>query len=231
MPRLLKERSLLIVACGRSGTLYVCRLFRKIGIDLGHEHVGKFGCCSMYFVPNHSDFSIVNHGQKVPIHKGESKQDFKFEHIWHQVRHPLPTIDSLAKAFTQKVRLWTHEALGVPLPGTSGKRRCKMEDKIHWAMHYWVINNRLCEAQSEWTYRLEAIPWEQMLDRIGIEQIPIPDVSTTTNRSLRFAMRSKAQVKEIKKHIHDTQWNTLRRINRDLAEEIKEMAVAYGYKN
>lgn len=98
IPRLLKRRPLLIVACGRSGTLYVCRLFHKIGIDLGHEHVGKFGCCSMYFVPNNSDFSIVNHGQKVPIHRGESKQDFKFEHIWHQVRHPLPTIDSLAKS-------------------------------------------------------------------------------------------------------------------------------------
>lgn len=231
MPKVLKRRQLLILACGRSGTLYVCRLFRKIKIDLGHERVGDFGCCSMYFASNQSDFSIVNQGQKVPIHGGESKQDFRFKHIWHQVRHPLPTIDSLAKAFTQKVRLWTHEAIGVPLPGTSGNRRCEMEDKIHWAMHYWVINNRLCEDQANWTYRLEDIPWDHMLDRLGIAQVPIPDVSRTINRSLRFAMRSKAQVEEIKKRMYDTQWNTLYRINRSLTEEIKEMAVVYGYKN
>ena len=228
MPRVLK-RNLLVLGCGRSGTLYTCKVFAKAGMDLGHERVGTFGCCSMYFVTPKTDCSAVSNGQRTPIHKDEKREDYEFKHVWHQIRHPLKTIDSLAKSFSRKVRIWTHEQLGVALPGKSGNFQCSLEDKIAWAMSYWVINNELCEKQADWTYKIEVFPWEEMCNKLGLGNRGMPNVSTTTNRGLRFAFKSKLQSDHIRETMHDTTWDTLRKADPSLMSQVKNLAEHYGY--
>lgn len=223
------DRKLLILATGRSGTLYVSKVFRKAGMDLGHEAVGQYGTCSMYFIPPRTDVSSINDGQKVKIHYQEDRSQFQFEHVWHQVRDPLKTIDSLAKSFTLKVRRWTAAYCGAQLPGTSGISRATLEDKLQWAMWYWIKGNLMAQTQARWTYRLEELPWKEMMRRLDEPPQPLPKVGVTTNRGLRFAFKSREASEEVRRTMYDTTWGLLRRIDRPLADVCAAMAAGYGY--
>lgn len=229
------KKKLLILACGRSGTLYTTKMFKKAGLDLGHETVGDFGTCSMYFVRDKTDCRLVNKNQAEGIHIGQCRSMYDFEHVWHQVREPLKCIDSLAKCFSRKVRLWTNDQLGIDLPGRSREFQCSLDDKIHWAMHYYYVNNKMCEAQAEWTYRLEGIGPEtfwHMCEKLDVIPDNIkPQVSDTTNRGLRFAFKSKEQSQVIRETIYDTTWNTLAKINEPLAKKIRTLSRSYGYRS
>lgn len=228
----MQTRKLLILACGRSGTLYTSKVFRGVGLDLGHEKVGAYGTCSMYFVTPETNCATVNAHQKVPIHDGENRADYEFEHVWHQVRHPLAAIDSLAKAFTRKVRVWTGEQLHFHMPGRSAELRCPLEDRLRWAMRYWIENNKRCEEQSEWTYRVEDFPWVAMQARLCISPLyPLPVISTTTNRSLRYAFKTVVQTKDINEKMYDTTWSTLDALDAGLTLDIRILAASYGYPN
>jgi hypothetical protein len=230
MSKAILKRKLLVIGCGRSGTSYTTKIFKEIGLDLAHERLGKFGTCSMYMVTPITDCSIVNKGQKEGIHHGECRSKIEFEHVWHQVRDPLKCIDSLAKSFTRKVRVWTGEQVGVTLPGRSDQLQCSSEDKLHWAMNYWYTNNLLCQSQAEWTYRLEDYPWSEMLTRLNLAEFPLPDISQTVNRGLRFAFKSKEQSEEIKRTIYNTSWETLSSVDKSLTAKIRKLARTYGYK-
>lgn len=223
------KRQLLIIGTGRSGTLYTSRVFRAAGLDLQHERMGVFGCVSMYFVPFVTDCSIVNDGQKQPIHDGEHRTDYEFAHIWHQVRDPLKTIDSLAKSFTRKVRVWTARQLHVSMPGLSSELRCPFEDKLVWALRYWVDANLLCEMQTAWRFRVEEFPWSEMQSRLGLDVGELPVVKTTTNRNLRYAMKSKEQIQRINDEMYNTTWDRLLSLDVAYAKKAQQMAVVYGY--
>ncbi len=228
----MKKRKLLILACGRSGTAYISKVFQKLGYDLGHERVGEYGCCSMYFVTPTTDCSIVNKGQKTGIHVKECRSDFEFEHIFHQVRHPLKAIESLAGSFTRKVRLWTHTELNVCLPGKAEDYQCPYEDKLHWAMHYWLDNNELCQEQAEFTYQLESVEnyWKKLADTLNLYPVPeFPTIKQNTNQGLRFAFKTKEQVAIIKQNLHTTTWTDLERVNPTLTKRIKRLGKSYGY--
>ena len=227
-----QHRPLCILACGRSGTLYTSQTFRAAGMDLGHEAVGAFGTVSMYFPFPDPDLSLINHHQAKPLHVGECRNDFRFDHIWHQVRHPLRAIDSMAGAFTRKVRLWTSEALEFDLPGESGELRCSIEDKRLWAMHYWFLNNQLCECQAAFTYRVEnmGFEWPVLMRKLGQREPALfPNVDTTTNRSLRYAFKSNRR-KQIDRDMYQLTWSDLYDLDRPLARRIRDMARGYGYR-
>jgi len=66
---------LLVTGCGRSGTQYASAVFKAVGLDVGHESVGKNGTV---------DWHRVNDGEA-------------FDVIFHQVRNPLHTIGSLTR--------------------------------------------------------------------------------------------------------------------------------------
>lgn len=223
------RRKLLITGCGRSGTLYLSRVFRKAGMDVRHESVGKYGCCSMYFITDTTDCSIVNEGQKVRIHESECRSQFSFDHVWYVVRHPLRTIDSLAKSFTRKVRRWTGDQLGVPTDGAE-KLAPSFEEKVRWAARYWVVGTEMAVAQSTWGFRIEDFPWEEALDRLGEPRRPLPFVSKTTNRGLRFAFKSKEAAAKIREEIYGVEWKTLADIGEGLEGRVREVARRVGYR-
>lgn len=186
-----------IIGCGRSGTKYTSTVFKKLKYDLGHESLGDFGIVTMYWLGNPKEVNVAGKGQKIQI---ESIEGIDFEHTWHQTREPIKCIESLAKSFTLKVRLWTHHALGVPLPGRSGYLQCPYEDKLAWATEYYIEGNLRAKKQASWTYKLEEFPWESMLRKLRLPQQELPVVSDTTNRGLRFAFKTKAQCEAIRRH-------------------------------
>lgn len=234
MPKLVKakqKRKLLILACGRSGTQYISKVWKKAGLDFGHEHVLSDGCVSMYFCLPHADISAFNTSNKHAVHPNEYREDFEFEHIWHQVRDPLKAIDSMAKAFNSTVRRWTQDHMGIDA-GNAYKRQCSIEDKYLWAMRYYLQGNELMAQQAQLTYRLESLQniwWAPLCDKLGLGLPLFPNVSSTTNRGLRFAFKSKEQAAEIRETLYDTSWETLKRVDKTLAGEIRERTREWGY--
>ena len=75
---------LLITGCARSGTGYASLLFKKMGLDIGHEEYGADGISSWLFAVD---------AENVPW--GPSRKDVKFGKVFHQVRHPLKAIGSI----------------------------------------------------------------------------------------------------------------------------------------
>ena len=46
-----KDKDLLIIGCGRSGTKYIASLLREMGVDIKHETPGRHGSSNWYFTP------------------------------------------------------------------------------------------------------------------------------------------------------------------------------------
>ena len=76
-------KGLIIIGCGRSGTTYTAKLFRKNGYKIGHERLKVNGIASWYLV---SDQQKELFGPSLHSIK---KTDFP---IVHQVRNPIDAI-------------------------------------------------------------------------------------------------------------------------------------------
>jgi hypothetical protein len=205
-------------------------VFRTAGYDLGHERVGEFGTISMYFPFPNPDLSLINEGQAKPLHPNECRDDFRFAHVWHQIRHPLRAIDSMAGSFTRKVRLWTAQTCEFDLPGEAGELRASLDDKIRWAMRYWYHNNLICRNQAELTFRLEDFPWDVMLRRLGLPAQPLPEVSTSINRGLRYAFKASRR-KQIDRDMYKLTWTRLYTLDPFYARRCMTLARQCGYPN
>lgn len=225
------KRKLLILSTGRSGTKYVAKLFTKAGLAIGHEQVHTGGTATHFFFVDRIDTSMFNQS-KAPIHSGENREDYQFERVWYQVRNPLKTVDSIAKCFNHKMRLWSHNNLGVDLPGTSGKIRTTLEDKIRWAVKYITTCHKLGVNQADKVYQVEQIAheWPNLLTEIGLPPCSVPKVSVTTNRSLRFAFKSKDQSAEIRRTMYQVTWSKLNKLCPSDTEELRDFAERFGYK-
>ena len=70
-----------MTGCGRSGTNYLAVFLEKSGYEIFHERLGQDGVVSWPMTVN----SLSPWG---PI------SEESFQHIFHQVRHPLPVLTS-----------------------------------------------------------------------------------------------------------------------------------------
>jgi hypothetical protein len=120
----------------------------------------------------------------------------------HQVRHPLKQI---ASNITHNSWGFIDQVLDLP------------DKKLLGCMQYWLMWNQMCEDFCVWRYQIERLPdvWDEFLGRIGHNSCPLPEVPTNTNKS--------------KNLIHRLTWADLFNKDRQLAEEIRDMAVRYGY--
>ena len=173
-----------------------------------------FGCPATYYP---ADF-----------HEGDNFSNTKFEHIWHQVKEPLTCIGSLRDNFAghKKTREWLHEFMQIPL----------IDDKLEWAMSYYHRANKYFSQMADWTYQVEQLPehWEAFKTDLDIDpEREFPKASTTMNRSVRFAFKSKEEYTKIKKSLEDGSgyptWDDLYEKNEALASRIATLADKYGY--
>lgn len=218
-----EKRKLLIVATGRAGTKWSARAWQKMGLKIGHEYVDTGGSCTRFFAvdgTNHPLFAQESPKGRMS-HQGERRSDFEFEHIWHQVRHPLTCITSLSLAFPRSAFEWYARYASIDP---------HHPDMRYVAMQFWFEWNKLCEDYASTTYCIEDIDhfWPWMCEELDIKSDgKVPDISRTLNRSKRwsrpFVNRKAIQVAP------DLTWRDLDAIDPILSDLIKVAAERYGY--
>lgn len=192
------KRALLITGCARSGTGFISEFLVANGLDVGHEYDAPFGIVAWTMAPD-CDFSPW----------GPCSYDYHFDHIFHQVRHPLKTI---ASAGNEPPISWNYIRQFIP--------EIEMDDpKIVKGAKYWYYWNLIAEKRAEWTYRIEEIENEvfEMSTRLGVNLEPalLQNIPTNTNT------RGYTDVYT---------WEDLKQaVDEDLYYSIIKMAIRYGY--
>ena len=236
----MKRRLVRIAAAARSGTLYIAGVLRRVGLKVGHEYVGEAGTSSHFFVSSRIPYPVLK--SKSPpgrcVHVGERPQDFSFDHVFHQVRHPLKVVDSLR---------WT--GVNRAMLAACNIADMHTRDSLSRAVRYCYGWNLLCESQAEWMYRIEDIDvvFPEMCNRLGIEPRPVPSVSRTTHHSRRwlnpmyatnvYATKGEGKSARIpypdKRRIVEASpcvsWGDMERAEPEYTPHLKAMAVRYGY--
>jgi hypothetical protein len=142
------RKKLLVTGCARSGTQFSAVLFDQLGLGIGHEKMGRDGIAS---------WCMAVDAEWVPW--GEVRTRFCFEHVFHQVRHPLAVIRS---SLTLKPRSWQFICAHTPCdPG---------DPVIVRAAKYWLYWNLHAEEIATVTFRIESIrsELERLCDGLGI---------------------------------------------------------------
>jgi hypothetical protein len=189
---------LLITGCARSGTTYITEVLRHCGLNVLHEAEGEDGVVSWLMAAR--DF-------KTPY--GPAFYNFRFKHIFHQVREPLKSMSSFT---TESSNAWKFVMKHTP------------QIKAHDAMivkcaKYWYYWNKRAEAKAEWTYRVEDTETAlmEMGERLGLFLDPeaIGKVQRTINHRDREANYTWDEVK--------------RNLRPSLYQKLTDLARRYGY--
>ena len=193
---------LLITGCSRSGTGYISHLMCRAGIDIGHEEYGNDGI---------SSWLLAVDADKMPW--GPTRRNVTFQHIFHQVRHPLKTIGSI----------YTHEpeeSFAYSFSHLPEFECYRGSSKLVRSACYWYGWNLLAEAQAEFTYRVE-----------NVDQA-IPEIARRLGRAVPDDI-----VKTVPTDVNNKGWSRPLRwkdLERNIPEEvytkIVEMAKRYGYE-
>lgn len=114
-------------------------LCQLMGLDVGHERVGKDGCSSFQFAVNTK--RVIFHSAEG--HKG--REHYEFDRIIHVVRHPLDVIASTAFTDMNGAIEWQSGFVPVMLH----------EGKVRQAIQTWLGWNELIEMQTQERIRVE----------------------------------------------------------------------------
>jgi hypothetical protein len=193
------SRPLLITGCARSGTGYISKLMTRCGLDIGHEAWGKDGC---------SSWVMAVDDENPPW--GESSHNVQFDHVFHQVRHPLKVISSVYS--TEPETSWNYISKHIP--------EIKREDShLVKCAKYWYYWNLKAQEKAEFTYRVEDI--DNALKKMGqllhndLDNSAISLVSDKTNT---------------RPHSREFSWKDLEKeLPKDLLKNIQNLASSYGY--
>jgi hypothetical protein len=196
-------KKVLVVGCGRSGTGYIARFFQLSGLDVSHETSrGTQGCSSWYALAHLYGPS------------GLALDNVHFEHVIHQVRHPLDVISSwVINLFNLQNNAW--KLIRQHLPEISSSDSLLVHCAKYW--YYW---NLKAEKIAEWRYCIEDLPsilpeLEEKVDyplNAGVFEI----LSNKTNTWRLISNR--------------ITWETLKQeLPMWLFNELQEMAGRYGY--
>lgn len=227
------RRRILITGCGRSGTKYTAMLLRLMGFDVGHESLGADGIVSWYLAAN-CDSSPY----------GPGSQGLEFDHVFHQVRHPLQVIPSVGSLLEKS---WKFVALhtGIDLE----------EPVLLRSARYWLTWNEFAERKAAWRYRIECLPtlYEEFCRRLGIAADPalLSRLPTTINARPGFLAEWSRRLAEFSyrrktwlgtwahrsllllgghRRTDALTWQQLARLDSGLCEQIRQKAIEYGYE-
>jgi hypothetical protein len=226
------HRKFLVVGAGRSGTKYAAYLLQSLGLDIRHEAAGSDGIVSWYLAAD---------SDSVP--DGPPSSQFVFEHVFHQVRHPLCTIPSLASL---RPDTWSFVARHTP---------CSLDDPLPArCAKLWLHWNEMAEAKAEWRYRIEDLPlvyeefcerFDVPCDRRALDRLP-RDLNTRPPRLETWVYRLETRDYLRRSWAGDRlrklllllggargkpafTWAELDRIDFPLSQRIRRKACEYGY--
>lgn len=203
------ERLLLVTGCARSGTNYISNILQKCGLDIQHEGIGADGS---------SSWVMTVEATSTPW--GPARNDLKFKHIFHQVRHPLKVISSTFT--TEGPKSWGYIMQHIP--------QITAEDPyIVRCAKYWYYWNIKGDELAEWTYRVEDIEqvWDEFEKRLGreLDRSALAEVPKTSNeRKFKPPSRGNNVLEK------DFTWEDLKaKLNPKLYHDIRTLAKKYGY--
>ena len=224
-------RRFLVTGSGRSGTRYTASLLGALGLDVRHESLGSEGVVSWY---------VAADADTVPY--GPPSSRLVFRHVFHQVRHPLRVIPSLA---TLRPETWAFVAHHVPCPPDDPLLVRCAKLWLHW--------NLLAERRAEWRYRIEDLPdiFDEFCRRFGVacdrrvlERVP-RDLNTRPvrlatwfsrleSREYLYRLRLGARLRErllVAGGARSTlTWETLDLVDPELCRRVHLKAREYGYE-
>jgi len=193
--------TLLVTGCGRSGTNYMAALLEVSGYEIFHERLGNDGIVSWTMSVNSlNPCGILSQA--------------RFQHIFHQVRHPLFVITSWIINLHDINRFeWQFIRQHIP--------EIKLNDSVvvHCAK-YWYYWNLLAEKKAEWRYKIEDLKevLPEFMERSGLvfdknalEKIP-------KNYNSWITTKNKITWADLKRDLPD-----------DLYQNIRDMTYRYGY--
>lgn len=193
--------TLLVTGCGRSGTYYMSLFLEKSGYDILHERLGNDGIVSWPMAVNFSS----------PWRPSSQES---FQHVFHQVRHPLSVITSwMVNLHDINRDEWIFIRRHIP--------EIKLSDPlVVQCAKYWYYWNLLAEKNAEWRYRIEDLKeiLPEFMERSGLvldENIldQIPSNSNSWNET-----ENKITWADLEKELPQ-----------DLFQNILDMAHRYGY--
>ena len=139
-----------VLGHSRGGTMTICHVLRKMGLDVGHETVGRNG--SVCWIWGHPDAERPE--RRTP------KRATDLTHLWHVTRDPLASIPSIC---TDSSRAWAIRMAVIPeLAKVVARREVHALAKAAASWAYW---HRACRESIEsfngqtWTFRIEDPEW------------------------------------------------------------------------
>ncbi len=171
---------------------------------------------------------------------GPSPSAYRFDHVTHLVRDPLSAIPSIA---TFKRSAWDYISRHISVDAS--------DSLLVKSAKYWLYWNGMIERKADLRLRIEEMPGalKSLGDRIG-EPLAIPAMdeiprdlntrrygrlfSSLETRCLRFGLvrHSKtiqALLSKLPSSYDDITWADLKVLDHDLAKEVYEKALEYGY--
>jgi hypothetical protein len=218
-----QKKKLLIIGCGRSGTLYSAEVFRALGLNIHHERdvvtdpeCGQDGYASW--------FLTVDDPQ--PPY-GPSALGCDFQYILHQVRDPLKVIASFAQFILQKGEK-SPAFLEKHIPdfneGMDNSDLSLKEKLILQSCRYWYHWNFLAEKKASETVQIEKL--ELLLPRLsadlGLAYQPefINSISKETNQRGIYLVDQPWVI----------DWKDIEKLDHQLHDQLRNLAVHYGYE-
>ncbi len=215
MNRTPRNNSVVVVGCGRSGTLYTTRYFAKMGLLVGHEKWYSNGITSWYLCldSQYNKFKQLKH-----------KTSFK---IFHQIRHPLKVISSFIprKRFTEEIfhKIKSNEE----------------ESRLLQCMKYWYYWNKLTESlfKPDLRYKVENMNKDFVIKAItGVIGIKLTEIQITNIQKIPTDIHTANIANDVihfdamhKKYSKVYTWNELENEDVDIFNKIQTLAKEYGY--
>jgi len=197
------RKRLLVTGAPRSGTRAIAAALTNARFPVGHERSGSRGISSSFFAA---------HDWHYPgVHRAPLKQ-YQFDQVWHQTRHPLKTISSMADKMSDQWWHWQEKHSQVMGDVEPIGLRCAL---------FWISWDCLVEENhpGAWQYRIEDVKslWPEMCDRLGIEPCEYtPGEDHGHNKK--------------KDDRHQYSWDEIKSIDIDVYDSLSEMAEGYGYR-
>lgn len=206
-----KERRLVLVnGTGSSGTKYISKVFKAVGMDVPHERTGKDGSVTHYFHTDHEWYPMFPWYEGC-AHVGERRSDYIFKNEFLAVRHPLRCIPSMASSF---------DLMDYEFMEETGIIEWGLGSKLLKAMNAYYNINLKMEGESSFVFQLETIKesWPEICSRLGIGDVKFPDHVKACNKNTGYRAPKKIT------------WKDLEEADFDLTCKIKKMARRYRYE-
>lgn len=227
----MKKKMVIITGCGKSGTLYMRKVFEVLGYDIGHEELRQDGISSWYIVDPHH-WNITD--GYINMRRNSKERERLYIHL---VRNPVDVISS----FYRCEALPKRAALNFFRRSTISDPSWHTFDEIKFIAKYWVEWNRAAEALFKFdeVIRVEDMQFRYMIRRLaeycGITGLIEVENAIKEIRSLgdgvhRLDSEDLQWLQDnAEERLRNVTFEDIRNADRVIAHEVLCMAEGYGY--